>query len=136
MSNFWAISLFWVLFLLLIGIALAFILPSLLRRHIQSGHVDRKAANISIYHDQLAELKADLESGELEQQLYDDALLEIEKRLSEDVPVESAPAASQTGRGLGYALAGAIPLLGNRDLYRSGQSRCGHDAARCAAPNG
>jgi cytochrome c-type biogenesis protein CcmH len=112
MSNFWAISLFWVLFLLFIGVALAFILPSLLRRHIQSDHVDRKAANIAIYHDQLAELKADLESGELEQQLYDDARLEIEKRLSEDVPVEAAPVpASQTGRGLGYALAGAIPLL-------------------------
>lgn len=112
MSNFWAISLFWVLFLLLIGVALAFILPSLLRRHIQSDHVDRKAANIAIYHDQLAELKADLESGELEQQLYDDARLEIEKRLSEDVPVESAPAAaSHTGRGLGLALAGVIPLL-------------------------
>ncbi len=112
MSNFWAISLFWVLFLLLIGVALAFILPPLLRRHIQSDHVDRKAANIAIYHDQLAELKADLESGELEQQLYDDARLEIEKRLSEDVPVESAPAAaSHTGRGLGLALAGVIPLL-------------------------
>ena len=112
MSNFWAISLFWVLFLLFIGVALAFILPSLLRRHIQSDHVDRKAANIAIYHDQLAELKADLESGELERQLYDDARLEIEKRLSEDVPVEAAPvAARQTGRGLGLALAGAIPLL-------------------------
>lgn len=112
MSNFWTISLFWVLFLLLIGAALAFILPPLLRREMRSDHVDRKAANIAIYHDQLAELKADLDSGELEQKLYEDARLEIEKRLSEDVPLETAPAvASQTGRGLGYALAGAIPLL-------------------------
>lgn len=146
MSNFWAISLFWVLFLLFIGVALAFILPSLLRRHIQSDHFDRKAANIAIYHDQLAELKADLESGELEQKLYDDARLEIEKRLSEDVPVESAPAAaSHTGRSLGYALAGAIPLLaigiyvvlGNPDaamMQRSAPSPMAEQGQHDAAP--
>jgi cytochrome c-type biogenesis protein CcmH len=112
MSNFWTISLFWALFLLLIGVALAFILPPLLRRHVSSGQVDRKAANIAIYHDQLAELKADLDSGELDPQQYQDARLEIEKRLSEDVPVESSPvAASHSGRGLGFWLAGAIPLM-------------------------
>ncbi|MDO9191088.1 MAG: c-type cytochrome biogenesis protein CcmI, partial [Sulfurimicrobium sp.] len=112
MSNFWTISLFWALFFLLIGIALAFILPPLLRRNVRSGQVDRKAANIAIYHDQLAELKNDLDNGELDPQQYQDARLEIEKRLSEDVPVESSPvAASQTGRSLGYILAGTIPLV-------------------------
>jgi cytochrome c-type biogenesis protein CcmH len=113
MSNFWTISLFWAIFLLLIGIALAAVLPPLLRRNGGTGQVvDRKAANIDIYHDQLAELKADLDAGELDPQQYEDARLEIEKRLSEDVPVEAAPAvASHTGRGVGYALAGVIPLL-------------------------
>ncbi|PWB58429.1 MAG: c-type cytochrome biogenesis protein CcmI [Nitrosomonadales bacterium] len=112
MSNFWTISLFWAIFLLLLGIALAAVLPPLLRRNARSAQVDRKAANIAIYHDQLAELKADLDAGELDPQQYEDARLEIEKRLSEDVPVESAPvSASQTGRGVGYALAGGIPLL-------------------------
>lgn len=113
MSTFWTISLLWGLFLLFIVIALAFVLPPLLRRNVRSSvQVDRKAANIAIYHDQLAELKADLASGELEPQQYEDAKLEIEKRLSEDVPAESAPAVdSQSGRGLGYVLAGAIPLL-------------------------
>ena len=91
MSNFWTISLFWALFLLFVGVALAFVLPPLLRRNVRSGQVDRKAANVAIYHDQLAELKADLDSGELDPQQYEDAKLEIEKRLSEDVPVEICP---------------------------------------------
>ncbi|MFH1494908.1 MAG: c-type cytochrome biogenesis protein CcmI [Pseudomonadota bacterium] len=112
MSNFWTISLFWALFLLFVGVALAFVLPPLLRRNVRSGQVDRKAANVSIYHDQMAELKADLDSGELDPQQYEDAKLEIEKRLSEDVPVETAPVVdSETGRGVGYVIAGAIPLL-------------------------
>lgn len=112
MSNFWTISLFWAFFFLLIGIALAAVLPALLRRNARPAQVDRKAANIAIYHDQMAELKADLDSGELDPRQYEDARLEIEKRLSEDVPVEPVPAAaSPTGRGMGYALAAAIPLL-------------------------
>ncbi|MDP2154968.1 MAG: c-type cytochrome biogenesis protein CcmI, partial [Sulfuricella sp.] len=89
MSNFWTISLFWVLFLLFIAVALAFVLPPLLRRDVRPGQVDRKEANVAIYYDQLAELKADLDSGELDAAQYEDARREIEKRLSEDVPLES-----------------------------------------------
>lgn len=112
MTNFWTISLFWALFLLFIGVALAFVLPPLLRRNVQSGQVDRKEANVAIYHDQLAELKSDLDSGELDAAQYEDAKREIEKRLSEDVPLESAPAATvQPGRWPGYVLAGVIPVL-------------------------
>lgn len=112
MSNFWTISLLWALFLLFIAVALAFVLPPLLRRDAKLGQVDRKEANVAIYYDQLAELKADLDSGELDAAQYEDARREIEKRLSEDVPLESAPVvAAQTGRWPGYVLAGAIPVL-------------------------
>lgn len=115
MSNFWTISLFWALFFLFIAVALAFVLPPLLRRDVRPGqiaHVDRKAANIAIYNDQLAELKADLDSGDLDAEQYEDARQEIEKRLSQDVPLESAPVAvAQTGRWPGIVLAGAIPAL-------------------------
>lgn len=112
MTNFWTISLFWALFLLFIGVALAFVLPPLLRRNVQSGQVDRKEANVAIYHDQLAELKSDLDSGELDAAQYEDAKREIERRLSEDVPLEPAPVAvAQPGRWPGYVLAGVIPVL-------------------------
>jgi len=112
MSNFWTISLFWALFLLFIAVAMAFVLPPLLRRDAKLGQVDRKKANVAIYYDQLAELKADLDSGELDAAQYEDAKREIEKRLSEDVPMESAPVeATQAGRWPGFVLAGAIPVL-------------------------
>ncbi|MBU1979857.1 MAG: c-type cytochrome biogenesis protein CcmI, partial [Gammaproteobacteria bacterium] len=112
MSNFWTISLFWALFLLFIAVALAFVLPPLLRRDVRLGQVDRKEANVAIYYDQLAELKADLDSGELDAAQYEDARRELEKRLSEDVPMESVPvAAAQPSRWPGVVLAVAIPVL-------------------------
>lgn len=141
MSNFWTISLFWALFLVFIAVALAFVLPPLLRRGVRLGqHVDRKEANVAIYYDQLAELKADLDSGELDAAQYEDARREMEKRLSEDVPLESAPVAvAQAGRWPGYVLAGAIPVLaiamymglGNPDALlesRAGAGQGQHDA--------
>lgn len=141
MSNFWTISLFWALFFLFLAVALAFVLPPLLRRDVKLAQVDRKEANVAIYYDQLAELKADLDSGELDAAQYEDARREIEKRLSEDVPLESAPvAAVQAGRWPGYVLAGAIPALaiamymglGNPDALLESRADVGqgqHDAA-------
>lgn len=141
MSNFWAISLFWILFLVFIAVAMAFVLPPLLRRDAKPGRqVDRKEANVAIYYDQLAELKADLDSGELDAAQYEDARREIEQRLSQDVPPEPAPvAAVQPGRWPGYVLAGAIPVLavamymglGNPDALlesRAGAGQGQHDA--------
>lgn len=112
MNSFWTVSLFWASFFVLIAAALAFVLPPLLRRGAKVAQLDSKEVNIAIYHDQLAELKADLENGELDQSQYQDALREIEKRLSEDVPPEPvAEAAGQTGRWAGFALALAVPVL-------------------------
>lgn len=112
MTNFWTISLFWIFFLVFIAVALAFVLPPLLRRNVSASKVNRKELNIAIYHDQLADLKADLDSGELDASQYEDARLEIEKRLSEDVPSETVTAAaSQSIRWPGFVLAGAIPVI-------------------------
>lgn len=112
MTNFWTISLFWIFFLVFIGVALAFVLPPLLRRNVSAAKIDRKELNIAIYNDQLAELKSDLDSGELDASQYEDARHEIEKRLSEDVPLESALATpAHASRWPGYVLAGAIPVM-------------------------
>ncbi|MDD5328604.1 MAG: c-type cytochrome biogenesis protein CcmI [Sulfuricella sp.] len=112
MINFWTLSLFAASFLALIGAALAFVLPPLLRRNPRLGQVDGKETNIAIYRDQLAELQADLDSGELAAQQYEEARREIEKRLSQDVPRESAAeSGGPAGRWAGYALTLAIPVL-------------------------
>jgi len=112
MTNFGTITLFLALVFLFIVLALAFVLPPLLRRNARPTQVNRKEVNLAIYHDQLAELKSDLDSGELDAAQYEEARQEIEKRLSEDVPAESSPAtAGQSGRWPGYVLAGAIPVM-------------------------
>jgi cytochrome c-type biogenesis protein CcmH len=113
MTNFWTISIFWALFLLFIGIALAWVLPPLLRRDTRTApRMDVKEANVAIYRDQLAELKADFDSGDLDAQQYELARLEITRRLSEDVPQESAPVVvTQSRRWLAYTIGGAIPAL-------------------------
>jgi cytochrome c-type biogenesis protein CcmH len=147
MSNFWTVSLFWALFFIFIAVALAFVLPPLLRRDVKPGQagsrVGRKEANVAIYYDQLAELKADLDSGELDAAQYEDARREIEKRLSEDVPSEPVPAtAAKADRWPGMVLAGVIPViavalymvLGNPDALFESRAKAPaaqgqHDAA-------
>lgn len=112
MNGFWSVSLFWVFLFFLVAVALAFVLPPLLRRNVKSGAAGRKALNVEIYRSQLQELEADLKSGELTEDQYQSARLEIEKRLSEDVPLRDDDAKSaENGRWAGFALAGAIPVL-------------------------
>jgi cytochrome c-type biogenesis protein CcmH len=97
---------------LFVLVAFAFVLPPLLRRKPAAGHVDRAAVNVAIYHDQLAELKADLAAGELDAGQYEAARHEIEKRLAEDVPAAAEqPALGAAGsRWVGYALVATLPL--------------------------
>lgn len=112
MTGFWAISLFWIFVLLFIAIALAFVLPPLLRRGGKAEPVGRAEMNVAIYRDQLQELEADLKSGELTQDQFEAARLEIDQRLSEDVPAAAGRAISpNSGRWAGFTLAGALPVL-------------------------
>lgn len=134
MSGFGPASLFWVLLALFIAVALAFVLPPLLRRNVKSGVVDRKAVNVAIYRDQMEELDADLKSGELTADQFEGARLEIEKRLSEDVPLqENAAQTAESGRWAGFAIAGMLPVmalglylvLGNPDAINLAQAGTG-----------
>lgn len=112
MNGFGSVSLLWGGLVLLVAVALAFVLPPLLRRKVKSGAVDRQAVNVAIYRDQLQELDADLKSGELTADQYQSAKQEIEKRLSEDAPLhESTVEVAESGRWAGYAIAGMLPVL-------------------------
>ncbi|MBI4741178.1 MAG: c-type cytochrome biogenesis protein CcmI, partial [Betaproteobacteria bacterium] len=112
MNGFGPVSLFWIVVFLFIVVALAFVSPPLLRRRVRSCAVDREAVNVAIYRDQLRELAADLQRGELAEDQYRGAVLELEKRLSEDVPPRAAAARpADSGRWAGFVLAGAVPLL-------------------------
>ena len=109
--------LFWLLCALLIIIALAFVLPTLLQQENQAStqlsDSERKQANIAIYKDQLAELKSDLDNGIVSKEQYEKDVVEIERRLLEDTSAGdvSAKATNTQQRGVAYATAIGVPSI-------------------------
>ena len=84
MTSFWVVA-----GILTIG-ALLFIVPTLLSKGISRTGVIRKAANVSIYRDQLAELESDLRSDVLSKEQYDQSKRELQQRMVQDVPEEES----------------------------------------------
>jgi cytochrome c-type biogenesis protein CcmH len=104
------VTAFWIAAALLAGLALAFVLPSLLAGKHRSA-ATRRGANIALYRDQMKELDADLAAGTLSPQHHQEARLEIEQRVLEDTDGAAAPATSSSGRAAAVALALAVPVL-------------------------
>jgi len=109
--------LFWVLCAGLIIIALAFILPPLLNNVSEKAKalsdIDRKEANITVYRDQLEELKADLNNGIVSHDQFNQDSEDIKRRLLEDTYADREIAGSKvaSSRGTAYVLALAIPVI-------------------------
>ena len=97
---------------LLVVVAAAFILPPLwlgLRRPKEIA--DRKAANLTIFRDQLAELEREKAEGSLLAADFDQARQELQKRLLEEVEAPEAAAAASASHAPSRALAVALLLL-------------------------
>ncbi|MDP1559716.1 MAG: c-type cytochrome biogenesis protein CcmI [Nitrosomonas sp.] len=78
---------FWIIAGIFIVVALLFILPTLLRnREDESKSIDPDDANISVYRDQLAELKADLDNDILSHEQYEKSRQELQHRMLQDIP--------------------------------------------------
>lgn len=75
---------FWIIAAGLIILAMAFLLPPLFRRG-RGPDVNADELNLAVIKQQLAELKNDLDAGELDQAYYDAARRDLEKELLEDV---------------------------------------------------
>lgn len=110
--------LFWVVCVLLIIIALAFVLPPLLQHSeesVRATEEERRQANIAVYRDQLSELEADLQNGIVSEEQYSQDRDEIERRLLEDTATvkskEKPTTAPATARTTAYALALGLPLI-------------------------
>lgn len=101
---------FWIAAAALAGLALAFVLPSLLGGKRRSAATSREA-NVALYRDQVKELDADLAAGTLSPQHHQEARLEIERRVIEDAAGAGAPAGAGSGRAAAIALALALPVL-------------------------
>jgi cytochrome c-type biogenesis protein CcmH len=106
-------TLFLLLAAALLVISLAFLLLPLLRA-LRTGAPTERAANLSIYRDQFAELERDLASGVLTEDQYAQARVELEQRLLEDVgrgPPVPTGGAKRSSRISAVAVAIAVPVL-------------------------
>ncbi|MBI4190965.1 MAG: c-type cytochrome biogenesis protein CcmI [Betaproteobacteria bacterium] len=72
--------------------AVLWIVWPLLRRSGGDAGIARSASNLAVYRDQLTELNGDLRNGTLSTQQYEQAKLEIERRLLDEVRPEQTPA--------------------------------------------
>lgn len=95
---------------LLAALALAFLLPPLLRVRAPSAAAAREEANAAIYREQLAELDADRARGAIGEEAYLLARRELERRIVAEAQVSSALAGSGTLRHRTAAIAVAVFL--------------------------
>ena len=102
---------FWLIASALVAIALAVLLPPLLRRRTAPERVSRQATNVAVYRDQLRELEQDFVSGILNREGYEEAKREIERRVLEDVSGAEAGAAAGGGRNAAVVIGAAIPIV-------------------------
>jgi cytochrome c-type biogenesis protein CcmH len=112
MNPFWTVSLFWIAVVVCIGIALAFVLPPLLRTRTAAGKAARRDVNIAVYRDQMKEIEADRSNGMLTDAQFQVARQELEARLADDaLSLDDTPEPGQVGsRKLGYGLAAVLPV--------------------------
>lgn len=110
MNPFWSVTLFWGAAAAFVAIALAFVLPPLLRKREVAAKAARRDINIAVYRDQMKEMEADHGNGLLTDAQFQTAKVELEARLAEDAlakpDAEMAPVAS---RRLSFTLAGVLP---------------------------
>jgi len=121
----------------MIAIAVACVLVPLLRGAKPAG-VAREASNVEVFRDQLTELDADLASGAMPRERYEEARREIEQRVLEDSTLGASGIAppTQSAAWTAAILAGAIPVvalvlymaLGNFDAFAPGGARVARDA--------
>jgi cytochrome c-type biogenesis protein CcmH len=146
LNPFWTVTLFWLAAAVCVAIALAFVLPPLLRRRSAAAKVGRRDINIAVYRDQMREMEADRANGLLSAEQFEKAKLELESRLAEDALVPSETGAATTGgRRIGYTLAGVLPaaafglyfLMGNPTaLVAIAEAQAMGPAAMAAAEGG
>ena len=103
---------FWLIAAGMILLALGFVLVPLFRQRKTAVTIDRNTLNIQVIKQQIAELEADLESGKLEQSVYEAARTDLEKELLDDLePVTETGNPAPSGRWLAFVVILAVPVL-------------------------
>ncbi len=114
MSPPWFVVGFWSVAVLAVALALAFVLPFLLRKRQHArDRAARREINLAVYRDQMKDLKVERSETPMSQEQFLANKLELETRAAEDalVPEDTAPgAAPAASPRLGFALAGLLPV--------------------------
>jgi cytochrome c-type biogenesis protein CcmH len=113
MNPFWTVSLFWGAAVVCVLIALAFVLPALMRTRTRTSQAVRRDINIAVYRDQMKEMDADRANGMISPEQYQAAKLELEARLADDaLMTDDAPEPGRVGsRRLGFVLGAVLPIV-------------------------
>ena len=105
-------TLFLVVAVAMAAVALAWVLPVLLRRRDMAVVVQTRASNLAILKDQLAELEQDVAAGTLPQAQYQQAREDLERRAYEEArePVAPVAVAPAPARRTAIVLAALLPI--------------------------
>jgi cytochrome c-type biogenesis protein CcmH len=103
---------FWILTAGLAGLALLFVIPPLLTGRRNARSIDENQVNLAVFRQQMEELDADLNAGNLDQAQYEAARRDLEKELLLDIE-DTAPESStdHSGRWAALVLGPALPAL-------------------------
>ena len=112
MNPFWSVTAFWIAAVVCVAVALAFVLPPLLRRKQGDAAAARRDLNIAVYRDQMREMQADRDNGLLAPEQFETAKAELEARLAEDALASETPIVpvAAGARKTGFALAALLPI--------------------------
>ena len=98
---------FWIIGTALTLLALAFVMPPLLKKNRQIAEIDRNTINVAIYKERLAELEQEnLTAEQLAQ-----AKQELDKTLAQDLETGATPAAKAPNAWAAIVVAISIPIL-------------------------
>jgi cytochrome c-type biogenesis protein CcmH len=96
---------------LLVGVALAWLLPPLIRRDPGAIARDRVQMNLQLLRDQLADLDAEHARGALPAEQYGESKAELERRVLEETETGTrVTAAASGGRATAAVVAAAVPI--------------------------
>lgn len=112
MSLFWSVTMFWGAAAAAVALALAFVMPFLLRNNQnEQQRAARRDINLAVYRDQMKDLKTELSNTQLSPEQFLVSKLELETRAAEDaLAQEDRVAKPVASRWLGFSLAGVLPV--------------------------
>ena len=123
---------------LIVVLAVALLLPPLLRQRKATTDTERREANLAIFRDQLGELERERDEASLSPEDFEQAQRELQRRLLEETQPEAAPAAEPAlspaaSRKTALALLVLIPVAAALGYAALGTPR-GLDPMQTQAP--